>query len=292
MTHSEVFGNYRIDIESGGHCRFDVQLTNSRHKHDYHEICVVLSGSGKYYHGGHMFALKTGDVFVADPGVIHEITSYETQDLALFFLTFRLTRVRDGSHSDEDRLIEKFLKKHDIVALARTSLEGYVRLIEHGDGPSGVPMRARKEAMKWMCLEMAETLSGPLDLGKDDPAPEVVLALQYIDRHLRRQVTASEVANAIGISERTLRRKFDAAGYDGIAGEVNTRRMRLAAHRLLMGFSALEVSEYLNFPDPSQFTRAFKRAFSVGPKKFQMSYLPGGVRNRTLPADEESGEAR
>lgn len=288
MTHSEVFGSYRIDIESGGHCRFDVQLTNSRHKHDYHEICVVLSGSGKYFHGSNAFALRTGDVFVANPGVIHEITSYETQDLALFFLTFRLTKVRDSVSDDEDRLLSKFLKNHDIVVPSRTPLSGYVQLIEHGDGPSGIPLRARKEAMKWMCLEMIETLTGPVETQKEDPAPEVVLALHYIDRHLRRQVTAKEVANAIGISERTLRRKFDAAGYDGIAGEVNARRMRLAAHRLLMGFSALEVSEYLNFPDPSQFTRAFKRAFAVGPKKFQMSYLPGGLRNRTIPADEES----
>lgn len=284
MVVRELFGSHRLDVEKGGYVSFDVQPTNSKHKHDYYEICIVLHGAGCYEHGGRTHILGPGTVFLAEPRVVHEITSFETRDLRLFFISFTIASLGSDVRGADDLAVDAFLKAHAVACDGHDLLGAYAPLIEESDGRT---LSASRQLVQF-ALEAMRALTvgkGPTD--EEEAPAELDLALAYIDQHLDRRVSAGEVASHLGISERTLRRRFQEQAGTNFVDEVNHRRMRKAAHRLLMGFNVGEVAEFVGFNDPGQFTRAFTRAFDVAPKRFQSNYLPGSLAKKTRPVERD-----
>ena len=111
MIIRETLGSYRLEVETHGTVRFDVQPTNGRHRHDFVEVCLVLGGSGRYHHGDGEYPLRTGDVFTSDPGVVHEISSHATRDLELWFLTLDVRRLDGRSSTVEDAVVERYFER-------------------------------------------------------------------------------------------------------------------------------------------------------------------------------------
>jgi len=288
MTTRESFGRYRLEVRTHGTVRFDAQPTNSRHKHDFVEICLVLSGSGRYIHGTGEYPLHPGDVFTADPGVIHEISSHATRDLELWFLTLSLQAFDGRVPTLEDAIIERYLEKHRTLASGQAALGRYLPLID--DNFSGLERVAAGMAALFMALGMMQALAGPPSVGVDEleTTDPVDLAIRYMERNMSRPLGVEELADAVGLSPRTLRRRFTARLGVGIAEEMNHRRMRRAADLLLMGFGASEAGQRVGIDAPAQFTRAFRRAMGVSPKAFQASYVAGAPGRTTRPEGESA----
>lgn len=274
MTLHETLGRHRLEIDTRGTVRFDVQPTNGRHRHDFIEICLVLHGTGRYRHGEGEYALRAGDVFTADPGVVHEISSHATRDLELWFLTLSI-RPLDGHVSTvEDAVVERYRASHRTHASGQGALARYLSLID--ESATGLERAAAGSAARYLALGMLQALAGvPASLHDADVADPVDLALAYIDARTERPLGIEEVASAVGLSTRSLRRRFVARLGVGPAEEINHRRMRRAAHLLLMGFTAAEAGRQVGIDSPAQFTRAFRRALGATPKAFQKEYVPG-----------------
>ncbi len=280
MVVKEIVGAHRIEIETGGYVKFDVQLTNSPHRHDYYEICLALEGSGEYWHGTESHPIRPGAIFVAEPKVIHEIASFRTKDLHLYFLMMNLQRIEGPLSADANPTLKAFDHHHNIIVYECEKLAHYIPLFDQAEPHRQASARA---ALKLFALEMIQALSPAptVDL-EQELRDDLAAALEVVDRHSDRRITVEEIAAELGISARTLRRRFAASG-TSLAAEINHRRMRWAAHRLLMGFTVQEVADYIGIPSAAQFTRSFTRAFGMGPKKFQTSYLPGSLAHRTRP---------
>jgi AraC-like DNA-binding protein len=279
MTTQDIIGGYRVEVETGGYCRFDVQFTNSPHQHDYYEICLVLSGQGAYRHGGQTFRLEPGTVFVAIPGVIHEITSFETRDLHLYFVNVIIRDLDPVTESVEGRLISGFLHDPLVARNGFDCLAGYPAIIE-GARPNDWNLRL--QSLKIFALELMGALcrAHSPEAQRETPG-DIALILQLIEDNLAEPLRVSEIAKQLSVSERTLRRRFHDWFGTSILEEINHRRMWRAAHRLMMGFPAGEVAEYCGISDPAQFSRSFKKAMGMPPKEFQKTYRPGAVSRQT-----------
>lgn len=285
MVVKEILGAHRIEIETGGFVSFDKQLTNSPHKHDYYEICLALSGSGEYWHGGKAFQIRPGAIFLAEPGIVHEIASFKTKDLRLYFVTMTLRRIEGPLGRETNSILGSFESGHQIVSFDHQTLANYVPLI---DNAATWRKCSAEVALRQFALEMINALcpqSNPTagQVREDD----LTMALALIEQNSDQRLTVEDIAKELGISSRTLRRRFESTGTT-IVDEINHRRMRRAAHRLLMGFTVQEVADFVGINSAAQFTRSFTRAFGVGPKKFQMSYIPGSLAKRTRPGEPES----
>jgi AraC-like DNA-binding protein len=272
MQICETLGRYRLEVQTRGTIRFDVQPSNGLHRHDFTEICLVLGGGGRYRHGDGEYRLQHGDVFVADPGVAHEISSHGTRDLELWFLTLSVQRLDAGAPTLEDAVVERYLSRHRTHTEGQQPLTRYLPLID--EQAQGIDRLAAGMAARYLALGMLQALSeappSPREALTSDP---VELALAYIEARLDRTLSVDEVAAAVGLSSRALRRRFQARLQVGVAEEMNHRRMRRAAHLLLMGFSAAEAGRQVGVDAPAQFTRSFRRAMGVGPKTFQARHL-------------------
>lgn len=274
MTFLETLGRHRLEVNTRGAVRFDVEPTNSRHRHDFTEICLVLQGTGRYVHGDGEYPLRPGDVFTADPGVVHEISSHATRDLEIWFLTLGIQTLEGHVATVEDAVVERYQAAHRTHAPGHGALSRYLPLID--EKATGLERAAAGAATRYLALSMLQALAGaPTTAASPKAADPVELALAYIDARNDRPLGVEEVAAAAGLSPRALRRRFVSQLGVGLAEEINHRRMRRAAHLLLMGFSVAETGRQVGIDAPAQFTRAFRRALGTTPKAFQADYVSG-----------------
>ncbi len=286
MIANVTFGNFRLRAEWGGYCPFIRQRTNALHHHEFGEICLVTAGSGRYRHGTETFPVTVGDIFAAFPGVPHEISSYETGDLELYFLRFVVTRLElantdfaRGSHrfSVEERIIEAFDGRR-LRAANGESLWPFIPLINSlgQSSPSSMTAKARESALVHLTLAMMERL-GPISKVMAEPEEPTLWerARSLMESQVEATLDAETLAEKLGVCSRTLRRAVQRETGRGIAAEINQIRMMHASHRLLMGFSVAEVATQFRFSEPAVFTRCFRRVVGTSPSDFKRNYQLG-----------------
>lgn len=282
MIASAVFGTFRLRAEWGGYCPFIRQRTNALHHHEFGEICLVTAGSGRYRHDSESFAVGTGDIFAAFPGVPHEISSYESGDLELYFVRFVVTRVEMATPDSsrvltEERVIRAFLNGR-LKATGGESLFPFIPLINsfRTGSASSITAKAAESALVHLTLAMMEKV-GRLDGIAPIPAMPTLWerARTVVESQVEFSQDAESLSQQLGVCSRTLRRAALRETGQGIAAEVNRIRMQHASHRLLMGFSVAEVAAQFQFSEPAVFTRCFRRVLGASPSDFKRNYQLG-----------------
>lgn len=118
------------------------------------------------------------------------------------------------------------------------------------------------------CLEHEAPLRLPVT---DDPLIQQVI--DYTDRHLAN-VSADEVCRSLGLSDRTLRRRFLAATEISWRSYVQQARLLRAMSMLAEpGPTVLDVATAVGFESLSSFTRAFKRISGESPTGYRRRLL-------------------
>ncbi len=283
MRFTRSLGRYLLEGAVGGRCEFRTQPTNARHSHSYYEVCLATGGAGAYHHGGRDLDLARGDLFLAEPGVVHEISSWRTRDLELFFLSFTLRGARAG-HAPEDgeeRIAAAFDAGREIHRPGCGHLGGYVPFVARAEG--ALP----RAAASLLALEAMALLAGGAEPGR---------GAADLDDALDGAATVAEAAERLGISARTLQRRARGAFGHGAREEMERRAMNRAAHRLLMGYGVGETAAWLG-EDPDAFARRFRRVQGLSPKRYQTRFAPGagaggGAATRATDHTVASARAR
>jgi AraC-like DNA-binding protein len=92
----------------------------------------------------------------------------------------------------------------------------------------------------------------------------------YIEKNLGSEtLTATSLQSAFKVSRSMLGRLFKDAG--GVASHIRTRRLTLAAHRLVEDpdINITELLYTLGFTSPRQFQRAFRNHFGMSPAQWR-----------------------
>lgn len=105
-------------------------------------------------------------------------------------------------------------------------------------------------------------------------SPCVVKAIKYIKRHLSAQLTVSEIAEHVFVSNSTLTKRFKAELSKSVGEYINDTVMFEAGQLLLKtNLSILAVSEKYGFSDQFYFSRRFKEKFGMSPRKYRQSVI-------------------
>jgi AraC family L-rhamnose operon transcriptional activator RhaR len=68
-------------------------LNNVPHRHTHFEVCLVGDyGRGEYRVQNTAHVIKRGDVFIARPGVVHQIVNTQPELMELYWISFRLDK--------------------------------------------------------------------------------------------------------------------------------------------------------------------------------------------------------
>jgi len=285
MRFEEDYGRHQALLWSGCFCAFDAaNPTNHPHWHQIHEVCVVTFGTGSFVHGGVVFPLAAGDVFVADPEVVHEINSFETGDLELYFFQTQVaSKPLPVGANPKDATLERFLLRHAIHAANCWHLVHFVDFMEahagarRGDSPW---LAQAWEAFAFDCLEALSPGGGvALPRPKRVEAPSALdAAIFHIQRNLHRKLSLGELAAQCKTCARSLQLLFKRHLGVSPLEFANEKRAVLAARLLLQNRRVAEVAAAVGMDDPSQFSRFFKKRFGVSPKDYQLRHAPSGMR--------------
>lgn len=104
----------------------------------------------------------------------------------------------------------------------------------------------------------------------------VAVAIDYMAGHLTEPIGTDQVAAAIGVSRRTLERRFGAVMGRTVHDFMTERRMRRAAELLrLQPHSLSEICARCGYGALSAFIRAFTRSMGCHPNRYREQYWAG-----------------
>ncbi|MCK5155425.1 MAG: helix-turn-helix transcriptional regulator [Spirochaetales bacterium] len=273
-----VIGSWNVWINLGNYIDFQGGR-NNLHKHSYFETCLVLDGEGDFYHGNMIYPLKKGDLFVADPLIIHEIVSSKTNHLKIQFVTFSFEKTSDNRTDESSSLIHQyistFLHNHITVINDSENLDSLFQQLS-------IVSETRNREKRYLQSEsitrnlvlniILETVQEDVK-GNGFPAIDNRLqtALHFIEDNSFRKLSVDEIARQACTSTRTLRRLIKLHYNKTIMQKCLEIRIKESA-RYLMAHpeqTVAEVSYRYGFENPSDFGRGFRQVLKVSPGKFR-----------------------
>lgn len=262
---------------------------NYLHTHSSYEVCYAFQGRGLFRYAGVDYAVQVGDVFIAKPGVAHEIISSEDDPLGIYFWSYTLYE-RADAHGLPTQGLDALLKAYadsPLVASSRTptmlrTLEllteegalrepGYTQVIE------GLVIKLLLDTARAVVdtSELCDPLTAPVR------TPEEAVT-QTIKRYLRdnyaRPLTMRDLAAQVHLSERHTARLFRKVTGDSIMGYLTNLRLEMAAQLLLDRQARIpikEIAQACGYPNVRYFTTLFHQRTGLTPALFRQQ---GGTR--------------
>ncbi len=270
---------------------FDRIARNRVHRHSYFEPCIVISGAGDFEHGADRHSLAPGDLFLADPGVYHEIRSLESRDLQLYFISFQIAvhHSADGRHSSElipPSLITSFLARHRTHLSDQsdvTPLFEYLYEMTTRDEVFGRSANYRDASLLLIRHVMsALASSASLSAGDYSDRQQKTRVQRAIETRLHKSLRIAELARACGMSERTLRRRWRSWSTRSLADEINHRRIERACQLLALPDLAIgEIGYQVGISSPARFSRLFRDLKGLSARDYRKQLMQDTAQSMT-----------
>jgi len=253
---------------------------NQPHRHSFFEVCLVGRGRGRFIVAGQEQPLEAGDLFVARPGVEHQIISTGRPLMELSWIAYQFHR--DGAAPPEalDELLDYFATSPGLVAPSGRCKSIWQAL----HAVAGAELRGAAEQIGWLTAALLIGIAqavAPIALPAAAPDRRHGLlmqrALRYIDDNLHRPLSPGEVASEVSLSQRHFTRLFREHTNTTLARYVTRARVDRARARLRSETVPIkQIAAELGFRDIHYFTRIFTRAAGVPPGSLRRGREPIG----------------
>lgn len=268
---------YRLTLKnqsSIGFYRFD---RNYPHMHDIYEVCLIIDGEGHYDINGTLYPLRTGCITIADPDSIHELTSYKTHDLHLYFFVLIIEKKGKAQSS---KLINDFLNRHSVYEAGCDDLLHYLPLIQRDSIYSNETedvshlTENRYALLKMMLFEMLARFTysnSSKHLSSDNNNPLLMKAEHFIMNRLSMTVTVEDIAAHCNISSRQLRRIIQKELGVSPKEWIMNKKINMARSCFEKGESVSHVAQKCGYDNPDYFSQIFKRHCGITPTYYKKS---------------------
>jgi len=259
------------------------------HAHKYHELVVVLSGSGTHVRrtrrdGVCRDPIEAGDVFVVFPGTAHcyrrnhrlELVNLIYPPLDQWLPTEPLETV-PGYHSlfalepkfrAERALDRKFRLKQKEIPAIRGQLERIREELTSGE--PGSEFLAHSSFMRLVTELSRIDFQDEVGLPARRPTAPAARMLAFIRRHLDQELSLERLSKEFGRSPSTLLREFRTATGTTPVQYILEARLRKAASLLRQtDLGIAEIADRIGFDDPNYFSRRFKQFFGVSAREWR-----------------------
>jgi AraC-like DNA-binding protein len=260
-----AFRDLRRDaaVPSGTHEWTGPDVNTGWHRHPYHQLEYAFAGVAEVETAAGRYLLPPQQAIWIPAGLAHVTTLRRVHSISLF-LDPRLVAAPD----DRARVLPAAPVVREMLA--------YGRRWPIGRRGSDVTADRYFEVLAALVLDWL-ALESPLHLPSSTD-PIVRAAIANTDANLA-SVSLAAVCGAVGVSERTLRRRFaEELGMSWQAYVVQSRLQRAAAMLAEREITVLEAAVAVGFDSGSSFARAFRARLGETPTAYQR-------RVRRRPAD-------
>ncbi len=238
------------------------------HLHEFYELEIFLSGSGKTVINQSEYEVRPGSVFLITPSDVHKYIIYE--DAEIVNLTFTPAAV------EYSLLIEKLYPMEHIAGeLGGEELKRllYYTEVIYGEATRKRPFNKKYISLCLSCIlvELYRTKSEPrLSVSDNHYYLPVQKALYYMRAHFKEDINLDTVAAFAGIPPTTLSKKFPKICGTGFKEYLVSLRLDYAEMLIKNTDEQItEIAYYSGFNSLSYFHRVFVGKFGKTPKQYR-----------------------
>ena len=266
-------------------CRVMSHVSLFPHRHDFHELVVILDGTARHVLDDQETMLGAGDVFLVRGKMTHgwsEGRNLKHVDVYFDPLRLRLplSELRDlpGYHAlfHVQPRLRPFNRTHDQLRLSPPDLAKVGVLLtqlqsELSEQQPGYRFIACAHLLKILrFLSLCYTRADHPDARHLLQCGEV---LSHVERHIAEPLTVGQLARVAHMSESTLTRMFQRVTGRPPMDHVIRVRIARAQELLQQGMRITEAAFQCGFNDGAYFSRQFRKVAGMTPREFRSREL-------------------
>ena len=231
------------------------------HIHNEFELYINLEGDISFLVGDSLYPVSRGDVIIARPGEQHHCVYRSNKPHKLYWILFDCQKnsclldflqpeFNDNYIPTQGKLSEELLELCDTLNSKELSKEEQIY--------SFFRIFAILKESKNKKTNVEDTL--PYDLAQ---------IVDYINQHIYEQLTVTQIANDLYISQSTLERRFKQILNITPLEFIRKKKLILATQLLQSGKSVLQTGVSLGYSDNSYFIQLFKKYYGCTPYEYK-----------------------
>ena len=252
------------------------------HRHDFHELVLILDGKGRHRTANDAYPISAGDVFVIMGDIAHGYADTDRMALVnvLFLpeaLALQASDLGDvpGYHTlftvepqlrGRSRLRARLRLTPEQLAVALPIVTGLEEELARR-GP-GYRFMARTHLMH--LIGFLSRCYSQHKVGSEKPLLGLGEVLSYIEQHYDRPVTIADLTRMAAMSESTFMRTFRRVmGCSPIEHLIHVRIARASELLTRTDMRITEIAFACGFNDANYFSRQFRRVTGRSPRQFR-----------------------
>lgn len=233
------------------------------HSHREFEIYINISGDVSFLVKNNLYHLSRGDVIVARPGELHHCVYRSDAPHKFFWILFDCQKNSGLLDFLTEGFFENYISpqnnlREELLTLCYT-LHGGDLTVEDKIYHFFRLFAILKKSLK----PMASDSLLPQSIGK---------IIDYIDSHIHAEISISDIAKTLYISQSTLTRQFKKYLDITPLEFVKRRKLALAAQLLQEGKSVLAAGAGVGYNDSSYFIELFKKYYGTSPYQYKKNH--------------------
>lgn len=232
------------------------------HAHDYYEMEIILSGTGRQTVNGREMLLHRGVVYLLSPGDFHEIL--EAEDIRLYNVAFN----------------ESFLSAEELLELFGTfpycgevGEERWDRLI----GAAELLTRESERSLGRPLIRYLFRLCTD-GVKPTEPLTPIRRAILFVESHFREDPSLAEAARVACLSPVYFGSRFRAETGTTYVEYLNACKLACAKMLLRSGQTVTEACFRAGFGSLSGFLYTFKRVEGTSPAAYRREHIGGNEK--------------
>lgn len=255
------------------------------HWHDEMELIYISGGQGMITIQSHSYLVKTDDMIIVPPQIIHSIEQYADSQMTYFNILFQFSLLH---YSVNDACYEKYFKPlychtrlPSLYLNVETELNRLMRphimyLIENRkkcDAGDELMVKSNLFAIMHYINQYSTAASGA-ELSLKNNYDKLKNLLVYIQSNYNRPITVRDAAAICGFSPSHFMKLFKELTGKSFSQYVIDYRLEIAARQLIETTDKIiDLSENVGFHNVSYFTRAFHSKYGETPSAYRNHYI-------------------
>jgi AraC-like DNA-binding protein len=267
----------------------DCNNTPKVHGHDFIELVYVVSGEGEHYFEGDRYGIRSGDVFIINPGEVHTYTFEKGQRIEIINCLFKpalihetLLRELEISQSMDYFYVHPFLNRNDRfqhrLNLYGQDSEAVLALLENmikeiGGRSSGFSTIIRLRMIELLILLSRFYVAQQSLKSAGQSSNKEMFARRirgYLERNYEKKISLNAISEIFNISVRQLNRLINQEIGMSFIDLLHQIRIERAKHLLMeTDEKVIAVAAMVGYEDPAFFSRLFQRIVGCPPGKYR-----------------------
>lgn len=251
---------------SASTARFGGDWHSVPHAHNYAELFYTVGGRGQFRIEDQLYPVKTNQLVIVNPHVVHTEVSYEATPLEYIVLGIEGLELSFGGEEGSQFCILDCQRSDDILSCMRS-------ILRELEGQQPGYQRICQAFMEILILRLSRQSSSLAAVSVQAPAAasrQCAAIRRYIDQHFKEPLNLDLLAGEAFVNKYYLAHAFKKEYGISPINYMLCRRIEESKYLLAETDLPLsQISQALGFSSPSYFSQSFRRSEGLSPTEYR-----------------------